>query len=197
MGILLFIDLNETLVIPRLCNALGIQFACERLAAGQLRAACRALEVDRGRRGKKTPFVIALAALVVLYLTRHHFSAHRLLGQVAFGLIFGGIIVGLTGEFGDNFGGFWVLALVGFIFYMAIDSLKVAKAKQTGETITDPLASWTRNKATGPYILIGIGVLFLLNNFNVFDYFQIRRLFWPVVLIGVGFLMLRNRISHD
>ena len=39
---------------------------------------------------------IALAALVVLYLTRHHFSAHRLLGQFAFGLIFGGIIGNLT-----------------------------------------------------------------------------------------------------
>lgn len=39
---------------------------------------------------------IALAALVVLYLTRHHFSAHRLLGQFAFGLIFGGILGNLT-----------------------------------------------------------------------------------------------------
>ena len=39
---------------------------------------------------------IALAALVALYLTRHHFSAHRLLGQFAFGLIFGGIIGNLT-----------------------------------------------------------------------------------------------------
>jgi signal peptidase II len=39
---------------------------------------------------------VALAALVVLYLTRHHFSAHRLLGQFAFGLIFGGIIGNLT-----------------------------------------------------------------------------------------------------
>ena len=39
---------------------------------------------------------IALAALVVLYLARHHFSAHRILGQIAFGLIFGGIIGNLT-----------------------------------------------------------------------------------------------------
>jgi signal peptidase II len=35
---------------------------------------------------------VALVALVVLYRTRHHFSAHRLAGQFAFGLIFGGII---------------------------------------------------------------------------------------------------------
>jgi signal peptidase II len=40
--------------------------------------------------------LVALAALVVLYLTRHHFSAHRLLGQFAFGLIFGGILGNLT-----------------------------------------------------------------------------------------------------
>jgi len=39
---------------------------------------------------------IAIAALVVLYLTRRHFSSHRLLGQFAFGLIFGGIIGNLT-----------------------------------------------------------------------------------------------------
>ena len=39
---------------------------------------------------------IALIALVALFLTRHHFSAHRLLGQLAFGLIFGGIVGNLT-----------------------------------------------------------------------------------------------------
>lgn len=39
---------------------------------------------------------IALAALVILYLTRHHFNAHRFSGQVAFGLIFGGILGNLT-----------------------------------------------------------------------------------------------------
>jgi signal peptidase II len=39
---------------------------------------------------------IALIALIALYFTRHHFSAHRLLGQLAFGLIFGGIIGNLT-----------------------------------------------------------------------------------------------------
>lgn len=39
---------------------------------------------------------IAIIAIVVLYRTRHHFSAHRLVGQFAFGLIFGGIIGNLT-----------------------------------------------------------------------------------------------------
>jgi signal peptidase II len=36
--------------------------------------------------------LVALVALVVLYLSRHHFDSRTLLGQIAFGLIFGGIL---------------------------------------------------------------------------------------------------------
>jgi signal peptidase II len=39
---------------------------------------------------------VALVALIVLYFSRHHFNAHTLTGQFAFGLIFGGIIGNLT-----------------------------------------------------------------------------------------------------
>jgi signal peptidase II len=35
---------------------------------------------------------VALAALVILFLTRHHFDSRRLIGQIAFGLIIGGIL---------------------------------------------------------------------------------------------------------
>lgn len=40
--------------------------------------------------------IIALLAFVALFLTRHHFSSHTLSGQIAFGLIFGGIAGNLT-----------------------------------------------------------------------------------------------------
>jgi signal peptidase II len=40
--------------------------------------------------------LVALMAFVALFLTRHHFSSHRLSGQIAFGLIFGGIAGNLT-----------------------------------------------------------------------------------------------------
>ncbi len=36
--------------------------------------------------------IIALLALVVLFFSRHHFDSRTLLGQIAFGLIFGGIV---------------------------------------------------------------------------------------------------------
>lgn len=111
-------------------------------------------------------------------------------------LIFGGIIVGLTGVFGDNLTGFWVLALIGFVFYMAVDALRTARAKQTGQPVSDPFQTWAGNRAMGPILLIGAGALFLLNNFGFFDYFRVRQIFWPLVLIGVGFLMLRNRVQR-
>ena len=36
--------------------------------------------------------IVALVALLVLFLSRHHFDAHTLQGQFALGLIFGGIM---------------------------------------------------------------------------------------------------------
>jgi hypothetical protein len=110
-------------------------------------------------------------------------------------LIFGGIIVGITGVFGDNLVPFWIVALVGFVFYMAIDAVRSAKAKETGQSVDDPFETWTRNRSLGPILLIGAGALFLLNNFGFFDFFRVRQIFWPMVLIGVGFLMLRNRVQ--
>ena len=40
--------------------------------------------------------LVGLFALIALFLTRHHFSSHTLSGQIAFGLIFGGIAGNLT-----------------------------------------------------------------------------------------------------
>src|SRR5215831_13880034 len=40
--------------------------------------------------------IIALAALLILYFTRHHFDSRTLLGQIAFGMIIGGIIGNLV-----------------------------------------------------------------------------------------------------
>ena len=40
--------------------------------------------------------LVAVVALVILFRYRHHFDAHTLLGQVALGLIFGGIIGNLV-----------------------------------------------------------------------------------------------------
>ena len=110
-------------------------------------------------------------------------------------VIFGGIILGITGAFGEGREGFWVFGLVAFIFYMAIDALRSAKSRQTGEPLKDPIELWSAKQPLGPIILIGVGVLILLNNFGFFERFRIGEFFWPVVLIVVGFLMLRKRMD--
>ena len=43
--------------------------------------------------------VFAVVALLVLFLTRHHFDSHTLLGQLSLGLIFGGIAGNLVDRF--------------------------------------------------------------------------------------------------
>jgi len=73
--------------------------------------------------------------------------------------------------------------------------MRTVKARNAGEAIQDPLESWSKTRPIGPLLLIGLGGLFLLNNFGFFDFFRVRQLFWPLVLIGVGVLMLRNRVG--
>ena len=43
--------------------------------------------------------IFALVALLVLFLTRHHFDSHTLVGQISLGLIFGGIAGNLIDRF--------------------------------------------------------------------------------------------------
>jgi hypothetical protein len=112
-------------------------------------------------------------------------------------VVFAALIVGLNSDLGDGPETAVALLLAGFILYMALDAMRTAKAKTTGEAFVDPLESWTKDQPVGPIILIAMGGLFLLNNFGFFSFFQIHR-FWPVILIAVGILMFRNRMgSHS
>ncbi len=54
--------------------------------------------------------VIALVALVVLFFSRHHFDSRTLLGQVAFGLIFGGIVGNLIDRL-------WAKHVIDFLYF--------------------------------------------------------------------------------
>ncbi|HKW62890.1 MAG TPA: DUF5668 domain-containing protein [Candidatus Acidoferrum sp.] len=111
-------------------------------------------------------------------------------------VVFTAIIVGLNGDLGDSADLLLSLLLTGFIFYMAFDAMRTTRAKNMGETPVDPLESWSANRPIGPIILIGIGVIFLLHNFNIFPFWRFWRL-WPLVLIGVGVLMFRNRMGRS
>jgi hypothetical protein len=110
-------------------------------------------------------------------------------------VVFAAMIVGLSSDLGAAAETALALLLAGFIFYMAFDAMRTAKAKQVGEVSMDPLETWSKDRPIGPIILIGLGILFLLNNFSWFPFYQIER-FWPLILIAVGILMFRNRLGR-
>jgi TM2 domain-containing membrane protein YozV len=78
--------------------------------------------------------------------------------------------------------------------YMPIDAYRTAKAKAAGQVLDDPLENFSKGKPVGPFLIIAIGVLLLLHNFDWFPWWRIQQ-FWPVLLIVVGVLMFRKRLG--
>ena len=111
-------------------------------------------------------------------------------------VVFASMIVGLNSDIGDGATTALAFLLAGFVFYMAFDAMRTAKARGIGQVQIDPLENWSRERPIGPIILIGLGALFLLNNFSWFSFYRVQRL-WPLVLIGAGVLMFRNRLGRD
>jgi len=108
--------------------------------------------------------------------------------------IFASIILGLSSDLDGGFKAMLGILLAGFIFYTAFEAMQTAQAKNRGEIPPDPLESWSKDRPIGAIILIGLGVLFLLDNFHIFDFIRIGRL-WPLILIAAGLYMFRNKLG--
>ena len=109
--------------------------------------------------------------------------------------VFAAMVVGLSSGMSGAADAFLGISLGGFVIYMAIDAMRTAEAKRAGQPSAGPLESWSVGRPIGPLILIAFGVLFLLGNFGLFDWYRIDQ-FWPVILILVGVLMLKNRLGR-
>ncbi len=99
---------------------------------------------------------------------------------------------------GDRVGGagatFFGLCAFAFYFYMVIDSYQTAKRKYQGLPTEEwfGLGEMKMNPPIGAALLIGLGALFLLDNFGIPVFHQLTR-FWPVLLILIGVVMLQKR----
>jgi TM2 domain-containing membrane protein YozV len=88
-----------------------------------------------------------------------------------------------------------------FYFYMAFEAYHTARRRMLGQPV-DEFSSLIQLKAEkgrfpiAPLLLIGLGVLFLLNNLDLLRLREVLR-FWPVVLIGAGAWMLYIQLKPE
>jgi TM2 domain-containing membrane protein YozV len=88
-----------------------------------------------------------------------------------------------------------------FVFYMAFEAYHTAVKRQRGEPVDEfssilPMGRAGRGFPAGPLLLIGLGVIFLMETLNIVRLYQIVR-FWPVFLILLGCYMLYVRMHGD
>lgn len=137
-------------------------------------------------------------------------------GQVVKGLIHVLVFAGLVWA-QDRSGGnvFFGLLIAFFYFYMVWDAYATAKAMQERRPLPDPFGLGTQLPASeasapaspgpgselarhGPHIpaaaivLIGLGVVFLLDNLGIFHWHWMGRM-WPIILIAIGVWLFARR----
>ncbi len=131
-------------------------------------------------------------------------------GQYAKGLahmlIFIGLIFGVSQADRGNsaFGPVFGLGLAAFYIYQIIDAVRSAHAIRAGLPAPDPFGLAKTFSAgervdfnkvpVGALVLIGLGVMFLLNTMGLFHAYWIHRL-WPVILIALGVWLFVKRLS--
>jgi hypothetical protein len=124
-------------------------------------------------------------------------------GQYAKGLIHV-FIVGMliTLVSGNDVGGFeplFGLLIPGFWAYMAFEAYHTAKLRQLGQPV-DEFSSLVPQGGSrfpvAPILLIALGVVFLLNNLELFELRRMLR-YWPVMLIALGLYMLYLRMTGN
>jgi hypothetical protein len=80
-----------------------------------------------------------------------------------------------------------------FVLYMAIDANRVAKAKIAGHPPADWGGQTANAKVIGPFILIGLGMIFLLENMHPHIFDRIFDMWWPLAfIVAGGFLAWRQ-----
>ncbi|HEY2461982.1 MAG TPA: B-box zinc finger protein [Candidatus Acidoferrum sp.] len=104
-------------------------------------------------------------------------------------------ILGVDGDIGGGAKAALWLCIIAFWIFMAIDAFRTAKAKQAGYVLSDPLESFSKGRPIGPILVIAVGALLLLHNFDWFPFYRLHD-FWPIILIVVGIVMFRSRLSN-
>jgi hypothetical protein len=88
------------------------------------------------------------------------------------------------------------LLIIAWVAYMAFEAYHTANKRVLGQPVEEfsSLISFKASSIATPVVLIGIGFVFLLHNFNLLPIHDLVR-FWPLIPIGIGIFMLYRRIN--
>jgi hypothetical protein len=121
--------------------------------------------------------------------------AKGLVHAVVFGILVSMLSSGTLHQWEPLFG----ILLALWVFYMAFEAYHTARKRRAGEPIEELSSLMTGTSGggrlpVGPIVLIGLGVLFLLDTLNLLNFDQVIR-YWPVGLILGGVYMLYSRLE--
>jgi LiaI-LiaF-like transmembrane region len=115
-----------------------------------------------------------------------------------------GVLISMvsSGHFSGEFAPFLGLLIAIWYFYMPFEAFHTARKRQLGIVVDEWSSLLPRLSAPsrsgrlplGPVVLIGLGVLFLLDNLGVLPLSDVLR-YWPLILIGLGVSSLYSRLS--
>ncbi len=125
-------------------------------------------------------------------------------GQYANGLVhvfIFGLLITIANEGHHEPSPLVIMMVAGFFFYMPFEAYHTAQKRLRGLPVDEfssivPLTGKATGYPVGPLVLIAVGVLFLLSNFEILRISQMVRL-WPIGLIGLGLFMLRERLRSQ
>jgi len=121
-------------------------------------------------------------------------------------VVFAMLIAIVSSAHGDAAEAFFGLMIPTFIVYMMVDAYRCAKARQAGQPMPDISAGLgsagtaasgasPNARLLGPMILIGVGFIFLLHNFDMIDLDRVIARWWPMILIAAGGLMAWRQMN--
>lgn len=113
-----------------------------------------------------------------------------------FGLLLS--LLSVAGRGGEDFTPLLSMMIAVWVPYMAFEAYHTARKRQLGLQVDEfsSVLPLRQGNLAGPAALIGIGVLFLLNNLDLLRISQVLR-YWPVGLIGLGLYMLYVRLTSS
>jgi len=113
-----------------------------------------------------------------------------------FGLLLS--LASMSDRGGQDLSPLLVMITMAWVPYMAFEAYHTARKRQLGLHVDEFSSVLTirHGNLAGPAALIGLGVLFLLNNLDLLRISQLLR-YWPVGLIGLGLYMLYVRLTSS